>query len=122
MSQPTTPPVSGFAPFRLFGAGLPASIAWYQKVFQAMLAQGTLPRYGREWSGYAELLIEPRTGVAVGLHDNNTSTAGEFDGTRAGLDHISFQAQDREGLQARGDWPGSLGDHSSDQSEVIRNG
>jgi glyoxylase I family protein len=38
--------------------GRPASIAWYQKVFQATVAEGTLPHYGREWSRYAEQFIE----------------------------------------------------------------
>jgi glyoxylase I family protein len=90
---------------RRFGNGPPASIAWYQKVFRATLAEGTLPHYGREWSGCAELLIESYTGVAVGLHNNNDADkAEEFDEARAGLDHISFQVQGREGLEAWGDW------------------
>jgi glyoxylase I family protein len=89
---------------RRFGKGPPASIAWYQKVFRTTLAQGTLPHYGREWSGCAELLIKSCTGVAVGVHNNNADKAEEFDEARAGLDHISFQVQGREGLEAWGDW------------------
>jgi len=70
---------------RRFGKGPPASIAWHQKVFRATLAEGTLPHYGREWSGCAELLIKSCTGVAVGLHNNNADKAEEFDEARAGL-------------------------------------
>jgi glyoxylase I family protein len=117
MSQPTTPPISGLRHFAFSARGLPFSIAWCQKVFQATLAEGTLPHCGREWSGYAELLIEPCTGVAVGLHHNNASKAGEFDEARAGLDHISCQVQGREGLEAWGDWLDSPGvAHSGIQS------
>jgi len=35
--------------------------------FQATLVEGTLRHDGREWTGYAELLIEPRTGAAIGI-------------------------------------------------------
>ena len=117
MSQPTTP-ISGLHHFAVSARGLPASIAWYQKVFQATLAEGTLPDYGREWSRYAQLLILPGAGSAVGLHRNNANKAERFDEARAGLDHISFQVQGREGLEAWGDWLDSLGiAHSGIQSK-----
>ncbi len=109
MSQPTTSPISGSHHFTVSVKGLPANIAWYQKVFQAALAEGTLPHYGREWGACAEPLIESCTGVAVGLHNNNADKAEEFDEAHAGLDHISFQVQGREGLEARGDWLDGLG-------------
>ncbi len=48
MSQPTTSPISGLHHFAVSVKGLPDSIAWYQKVFQATLAEGTLPHYGRD--------------------------------------------------------------------------
>jgi glyoxylase I family protein len=53
MSQPAASPISGLHQFAVSVKGLPASIVWYQKVFQATLAQGTLPHYGRGWSGCA---------------------------------------------------------------------
>ena len=43
MSQPATPPLSGSHHFAFSVRGLPASVAWYQKVFQATLTEGTLP-------------------------------------------------------------------------------
>ena len=90
MSQPATSPTSRLHHSGFSVRGLPASIAWYQKVFEATLTEGTLPHCGREWSGYAEQLIEPCTGAAAGL----------------------------QGLEAWGDWPGSLGvAHSGIQSK-----
>lgn len=118
MSQPTTPAISGLHHFAFSVRDLPASIAWYRKVFQATLVDGTLPHYGREWTGHAELFIEPRTGVTIGLHHNNANKAEEFDEARTGLDHISFQVQGREGLEAWADWLDSLGvSHSGVQSK-----
>ena len=58
MSQPATSPISRLHHSGFSVRGRPASIAWYQKVFQATVAEGTLPHYGREWSRYAEQFIE----------------------------------------------------------------
>ena len=71
--------------------GLPASIARYQKVFQATLAEGTLPHYGRQCSGYAELHIKSCTGAAVDLHNDNAGMAEEFDEARADLDKMQLE-------------------------------
>jgi glyoxylase I family protein len=91
MSQPTTSPISGSHRFAVSVKGLPANVAWYQKVFQATLPEGTLPHYGREWGGCAELLIESCTGAAVGLHNNNADKAEEFDEAHADLDKMQLE-------------------------------
>jgi len=94
------------------------SIEWYKKVFQADLVEGTLPHYGREWTGYARLVVEPRTGLAIGLHHNNANQAEEMNETRTGLDHISLKVDGRHGLEAWADWLDSLGiAHSGIQSK-----
>ena len=36
-----------------------------------------LPHYGREWTGFANLVIEPRTGLAIGLHHNQSNKGEE---------------------------------------------
>lgn len=96
---------------------LEASVAWYEKVFQAKVVDGKLPHYGREWTGYAELVIEPRTGLAIGLHHNVANQGEEFNEVRTGLDHISLNVEGREGLEAWSDWLDSLGvAHSGIQS------
>ncbi|MEU7827426.1 MULTISPECIES: VOC family protein [unclassified Nonomuraea] len=117
MSDATAPSFAGLAHFAFTVRDLEASVAWYQKVFQAELVNGKLPHYGREWTGYAELVIEPRTGLAIGLHHNAANQGEEFDEVRTGLDHISLKVDGREGLLAWSDWLDRLGvAHSGIQS------
>ncbi|MBE1585392.1 VOC family protein [Nonomuraea angiospora] len=109
MSEPSTPPISGLHHFAFTVRDLEASIAWYQKVFQATLVDGDLPHYGREWTGYANLVIEPRTGLAIGLHRHEANQDEEFNEARTGLDHVSLRVDGREGLEAWADWLDGLG-------------
>ena len=108
MREPTAPPISGLHHFAFTVRDIEASIAWYQKVFQASLVDGMLVHYGREWTGYANLVIEPHTGLAIGLHHNESNQGEEFDEVRTGLDHISLKVDGREGLQTWADWLDSL--------------
>lgn len=117
MSDAIAPSFSGLHHVAFTVRDLQASVAWYQKVFQAELVDGTLPHYGREWTGYAELVIEPRTGLAIGLHHNAGNKGEEFDEVRTGLDHVSLHVEGRAGLVAWSDWLDSLGiAHSGIQS------
>jgi glyoxylase I family protein len=102
MSQPTTttPAILGLAHFAFVVRDLDASIAWYQKVFDATLVEGEFPHYGRPWTGFAKLVIEPNTGIAIGLHHNVANQHEEFSETRTGLDHISLRVDGHEGLNA----------------------
>ncbi|MEV0390025.1 VOC family protein [Nonomuraea sp. NPDC050643] len=109
MGDTVAPTFTGLHHFAFTVRDLDASVALYQKVFQARLVQGRLPHYGREWTGYAELVIEPRTGLAIGLHHNVVNRDEEFDEGRTGLDHISLTVEGREGLVAWSDWLDSLG-------------
>ncbi|MFD3406568.1 VOC family protein [Kribbella sp. NPDC058693] len=119
MSEPTTPAISRMHHFAFTVRDLEASIAWYQRVFQATVVNGDLPHYGREWTGYANLVLEPRTGVAVGLHHNEANQGEEFDEVRTGLDHISLQVEGRDGLEAWAAWLDELGvAHSGIQSQT----
>lgn len=113
MSDTVAPSFAGLHHFAFTVRDLEASVAWYQKVSQARLVEGRLPHYGREWTGYAELVIEPR----IGLHHNATNKGEEFDEARTGLDHISLTVEGREGLVAWSNWLDSLGiAHSGIQS------
>jgi catechol 2,3-dioxygenase-like lactoylglutathione lyase family enzyme len=58
------------------------------------------PHYECEDTGYAELLIEPRSGVAIGLHTNTGNDGRRFDEARTGLDHVAFNVATRDELQA----------------------
>ncbi|WP_105975301.1 VOC family protein [Streptomyces geranii] len=117
MSESTAPPIGGLHHFAFTVRDLEASVAWYRKVFQATLVEGVLPHYGREWTGFARLVIEPRTGLAIGLHHNDGNRGEEFDEVRTGLDHVSLRVEGREGLEAWADWLDSIGvAHSGIQS------
>ena len=117
MTQATTPAITGMDHFAFTVRDLAKSIDWYLKVFDATPVEGDLTHYGREWTGYARLVIEPRTGISIGLHHNNANQGEEFDEVRTGLDHISFRVDGREGLEA---WANRLDDlgvaHSGIQS------
>ena len=98
MTDATAPSFTGLHHFAFTVRDLEASVAWYQRVFQAKVVDGKLPHYGREWTGYAELVIEPSTGLAIGLHRNEGNQGEEFNEVRTGLDHISLNVETREGL------------------------
>ncbi|MFJ9712644.1 VOC family protein [Streptomyces sp. NPDC101234] len=118
MTESTAPATNGLHHFAFTVRDLQASIAWYQNVFQAELVDGDLPHYGREWTGFARLVIEPRTGLAIGLHHNEKNQGEEFDEIRTGLDHIALRVEGREGLEAWADWLDTLGvAHSGIQSK-----
>jgi glyoxylase I family protein len=109
MADVTAPPFKGVHHVAFTVRNLEASVAWYQKVFRATLADGKLAHYGREWTGYAELVIDPRTGFSIGLHHNEGNQGEEFNEVRTGLDHFSLDVETREGLEAWSAWLDSLG-------------
>lgn len=65
MTQTTASLFTGLHHFAFTVRGVQASAAWYQKVFQANLVDGTLPHYGREWTGYARLSVREHTDSAI---------------------------------------------------------
>jgi catechol 2,3-dioxygenase-like lactoylglutathione lyase family enzyme len=77
-----------------------ASAAWYEKVFSAIRVPITFPHHDLEDTGYAVLLIEPGSGLLIGLHHHEANDGGTFDESRTGLDHIGFGVADRGDLDA----------------------
>ncbi|GGN13739.1 hypothetical protein GCM10011578_041120 [Streptomyces fuscichromogenes] len=73
MSESTVPSVIGLHHVAFTVRDIGAGIAWYQKFLQATLVDGDLPHFGREWTGFARLVVEPRTGLAIGLHHNESN-------------------------------------------------
>jgi hypothetical protein len=55
------------------------------------------------------MVIEPRSGVAIGLHTNVGNDGAEFDEARTGLDHVGFNVGTRAELQAWAGWLDDLG-------------
>ncbi len=61
MNTQNGPAITGVHHIVLTVTDLEASMNWYQELFQASRAPGQLPDYAREETGFAELLIEPRS-------------------------------------------------------------
>lgn len=105
----TAPSFSGVHHVAFTVRDLEASVAWYQRVFSAKVAEARLPHYGREWTGYAELVVELPGGLSIGLHHNEGNQCEEFNEARTGLDHFSLNVETRAGLEAWSEWLDSLG-------------
>jgi glyoxylase I family protein len=100
MADDAGPSLSGIHHFSATVTDLEASVAWYQRLFGMARLPVTFPHYEREETGYAVLLIDPRSGVAIGLHTNRDNAGEAFDECRTGLDHVSFGVATRDELAA----------------------
>jgi len=109
MSQGVVPAITGVHHVSITVTDLEASLAWYAKVLGADRVPMKFPHYGCEDTGYAEMVIEPRSGVAIGLHTNVGNDGAEFDEARTGLDHVGFNVGTRAELQAWAGWLDDLG-------------
>jgi hypothetical protein len=73
----------------------------------------TFPHYECEDTGYGVLLVDTRSGLAIGLHTNTGNDGVPFDEARTGLDHVGFNVASREELEAWASWLDELGvEHS----------
>jgi len=91
----SSPAITGVSHVDLSVTDLRASVSWYTELL------AMIPLFGgrNEERGYdAQYLMEPSSGVVIGLeqHDENPGTA--FDERRVGLDHLSFNVDSREQL------------------------
>jgi len=73
----------------------------------------TFPHYEREDTGYGVLLVEPRSGLVIGLHTNTGNDGRHFDEARTGLDHMGLNVATLEELEGWTAWLDELGvEHS----------
>jgi glyoxylase I family protein len=100
MTQGTGPGITGINHFSATVTDLEASAAWYQRLFGLDRLPSTFPHYEREETGYAVVLMEPRSGAIIGLHTNTANRGEAFDECRTGLDHIAFGVANRDELAA----------------------
>lgn len=100
MTEGTGPSITGVNHFSATVTDLEASVAWYQRLFGMDRVPFTFPHYEREDTGYAVLLMDPRSGVLIGLHTNTANQGEAFDECRTGLDHMSFGVASRDELAA----------------------
>jgi catechol 2,3-dioxygenase-like lactoylglutathione lyase family enzyme len=113
MSEDAAPGITGIHHFSITVTDLDASLAWYQRLLRADRVPMKFPHYEREDTGYGELLIDPRSGVVIGLHTNTGNDGGRFDEARTGLDHVALNVASRDELQAWTLWLDELGiEHS----------
>jgi len=100
MSDTSGPQITGIHHFSPTVSDVEASAAWYEQVFSMIRVPITFAHHEREETGYAVMLIDPVSGLAIGLHHNEANEGEPFDETRTGLDHIGFRVSTREDLDA----------------------
>lgn len=99
MSDDVKPSCSGIQHLSLTVTDVEKSADWYQRLFGMERVPVTFPHHDREQTGYAVLLVEPGSGLAIGLHKNTANTGERFDEARTGLDHVSFDVATRPELE-----------------------
>jgi glyoxylase I family protein len=117
MSEHAVPAVAGIHHLSLTVRDLDASVAWYQRLLGAQRIPMTFPHYECEDTGYGVLLVEPRSGLMIGLHTNTGNDGVQFDEARCGLDHVGLGVATRDDLEAWAAWLDELGiEHSGIRS------
>ena len=107
------PRITGIHHFSITVTDIEASLDWYQRLLRADRVPMKFPHYEREETGYGELLVDPRSGVVIGLHTNTGNDGARFDERRTGLDHVALQVASRGDLDAWTAWLDELGiEHS----------
>ena len=113
MTDNAAPGIAGIHHFSVTVRDIEASLAWYQRVFRADRVPMQFPHYECEDTGYGVLLVDPRSGLAIGLHTNSGNDGAQFDEARTGLDHVGFNVASLAELQAWTVWLDELGvEHS----------
>jgi len=114
VAEPSVAPaVTGYHHFAPTVSDVEASAHWYERVFGMTRVPVTFPHHGGEEEGYAVVLMEPRSGLVLGLHHHDTNPGQPFDERRTGLDHMSFAVAGRADLQTWARWLDSLGVENS---------
>ena len=98
MTDTEQPKLKGVHHFSVTVRDVEASAEWYERVFGMSRIPVTFPHHDREDTGYAVLLIDPGSGIVIGLHHNTGNDGKEFDESVTGLDHIGFAVPGRAEL------------------------
>ncbi len=109
----TGPAVTRYHHFAPTVSDVEASAEWYERVFGMTRLPVAFPHHGGENSGYAVVLIEPRSGIVLGLHHHDGNPGRPFDEKQTGLDHMSFAVAGRADLDAWASWLDGLGIENS---------
>ena len=95
MSASSDPRITGISHVDLSVTDLESSVAWYSGLL------GMVHLFGgrNDERGYdVTYLMEPASGVIIGLEQHDANPGAPFDERRVGLDHLSFSVADRETL------------------------
>ncbi|AEV76752.1 lactoylglutathione lyase-like lyase [Mycolicibacterium rhodesiae NBB3] len=114
-SDHPAPGITGIHHISVTVTDLAASLAWYQRLLGADHLPMKFPHYGCEDTGYGELLVDPRSGVVIGLHTNTGNDGQRFDEARTGLDHVALNVASRADLEA---WTARLDDLGIEHSGI----
>lgn len=98
------PPMAGFHHFAPTVTDVEASAAWYQRILGLQRVPAKFPHYGNEESGYAVLLMDPQSNIAVGLHHHASNDGQPCDESRTGLDHVGISVPNRSDLDSWASW------------------
>jgi glyoxylase I family protein len=109
MSEHAGPAIGGIHHLSLTVSDLEASLAWYERLLGADRVPMKFPHYGCEDTGYAVLLVDPRSGLMIGLHTNTGNDGKQFDEACTGLDHVGLNVATLEELEAWTAWLDELG-------------
>jgi len=90
--------ITGIHHFSPTVSDVEASASWYERVFAMTRVPITFAHHEREETGYAVLLMDPVSGLVIGLHHNEANAGEPFDEARTGLDHIGFKVPNRTSL------------------------
>jgi catechol-2,3-dioxygenase len=90
-----TPQIKAFSHIDLTVTNVEASMGWYQRVFGLSHVM-----HETHLGGFAEVLVEPRSQVFIGLSQHRANRGESFAEHRTGLDHVSFLVPERAELGA----------------------
>jgi catechol-2,3-dioxygenase len=96
------PAITGISHVDLSVTDIEASEAWYRELF------GAVPLFGGRSDTHdleVRYIIEPSSGVIIGLEQHDANDGSAFDERRVGLDHLAFNVASRDELDA---WVGRL--------------
>jgi catechol-2,3-dioxygenase len=92
MASNARPSISGISHVDLSVTDLEASDAWYRELL------GAVPLFGGRSDDNAldaRYIIEPSSGVVIGLEQHDANPGTPFDEQRVGLDHLAFSVPSR---------------------------
>jgi catechol 2,3-dioxygenase-like lactoylglutathione lyase family enzyme len=100
------PAITGYLVPTLTVTDLPRGVAWYRQLLDMSIRREYEPPDGRQGDA---CLVEPHSGLEIGLVEYRDRPGEPFDEFRTGLDHLEFLVAKRTDLDDRVDRLDALG-------------